>query len=201
VKVIIGAGAAAWALVVVSVALGLLLAVLIGAWLIGRLTIDLGWGRTRHALGPIELMIDAPRAVVFDVVASPYLGRTPRELREQLEVLERGSDLVVAAHHTRLSLLTSTTVESVRFEAPERISFRLLRGVAPSVTEEFTFEETDARTVMGYRGELAMDFWIFGRLAGRFLVKPTWEKVVRSHLGDVKAMAEERAQKRNGREP
>jgi hypothetical protein len=46
---------------------------------------------------------------------------------------------------------------------------------------------------MRYRGELAMDFWILGRLAGRFLVKPTWEKVVRRHLGDVKTIAEERA--------
>lgn len=190
-----------WALMVIAAVLGLLLALLIGAWLTGRLTIDLGWGRTRHPLGPIDLMIDAPRAMVFDVVASPYLGRTPRELSDQLEVLERGSDLVVAAHHTRLSGFTSTTVESVRFEAPQRISFRLLRGLAPSVTEEFTFEESDAGTVMGYRGELAMDFWILGRVAGRFLVKPTWENVVRRHLGDVKSLAEERAQKRNDREP
>ncbi len=197
----IGAGAVTWSLVVVSAVLVLLIALLVGAWLVGRLTIDLGWGRTRHALGPIELKIDAPRTVVFDVVASPYLGRTPRELREQLEVLERGTDLVVAAHHTRLSLLTSTTVESVRFEMPERISFRLLRGVAPSVTEEFTFEQDDGGTVMGYQGELAMDFWIFGRLAGRFLVKPTWERVVGCHLDDVKAMAEERARSRNDREP
>lgn len=189
----IGAGAVTWSLVAVSAVLGVLIVLLAGAWLVGRLTIDLGWGRTRHALGPIELKIDAPRAVVFDVVASPYLGRTPLELREQLEVLERGSDLVVAAHHTRLSLLTSTTVESVRFEAPDRISFRVLRGVAPSVTEEFAFDEADGGTVMHYQGELAMDFWIFGRLAGQFLVKPTWEKVVRRHLGDVKRIAEERA--------
>ncbi|HEY3211567.1 MAG TPA: SRPBCC family protein [Actinomycetota bacterium] len=197
----IAAGAVTWSLVAVSAVLVLLLILLVGAWLLGRLTIDLGWGRTRHPLGPIELLIDAPRGVVFDVVASPYLSRTPRELRGELEVLERGSDLVVAAHHTRLSLLTSTTVETVRFEAPDRISFRLLRGVAPSVTEEFTFEETDAGTVMAYRGQLAMDFWVFGRVAGRFLVKPTWEKVVRRHLGDVKAIAEERGQSLKDREP
>jgi hypothetical protein len=196
VRAMIAVGTVTWVLVVVSVVFGLLLTLLIGAWLLGRLTIDLGWGRTRHPLGPIELMIDAPRAVVFDVVASPYLSRTPRELRGQLEVVERGSDLVVAAHHTRLSLLTSTTVEAVRFEPPQRISFRLLRGVAPSVTEEFAFEEANRGTVMRYRGELAMDFWVFGRLAGRFLVKPTWEKVVRRHLDGVKAIAEERARSR-----
>ena len=192
----IGLGAATWSLVAVCFVLGLLVTGLVGAWLIGRLTIDLGWGRTRHPLGPMEVSIDAPRDIVFDVVASPYLGRTPRALRDRLEVLERGADLVVAAHHTRLSLLTSTTVESVRFEAPKRVSFRLLRGVAPSVTEEFMFQETDAGTVMSYRGELAMDFWVLGRLAGRFLVKPTWENVVRGHLDDVKAAAEERARGR-----
>jgi hypothetical protein len=192
----IGIGAATWALVAVSAALGLLVVLLVGAWLVGRLTIDLGWGRSQHPLGPMEITIDAMRQVVFEVVASPYLGRTPRALRDQIEILERGTDLVVAAHHTRLSRLTSTTVETVRFEAPERVSFRLLRGVAPSVNEEFTFRETDGRTVMSYRGELGMDFWILGRLAGRFLVRPTWEKVVRRHLDEVRAIAEERARGR-----
>lgn len=197
----IGVGAVTWALVAVCAILGLLLTVQGGAWLVGRLTLDLGWGRSRHPLGPLDVIIEAPRDVVFDVVASPYLGRTPRDLRNRLEVLERGSDLVVAAYHTRLSLLTSTTVESVRFEKPERISFRLLRGVAPSVTEEFTFQEAQDATRMAYRGELAMDFWVLGHLAGRFLVKTTWERVVRRHLGDVKAMAEGRARgARNGRE-
>jgi hypothetical protein len=83
-------GPVTWGLIGVSVALGVLVAVLVGAWLTGRLTIDLGWGRTRHPLGPLEVAIDAPRDVVFEVVASPYLGRAPRELRAQLEVLERG---------------------------------------------------------------------------------------------------------------
>ncbi len=189
-----------WALVAACAVLGFLLTLLIGSWLTGRLTIDLGWGRTRHPLGPAEVTIDAPRDVVFEIVSSPYLGHTPREVRGKLEVLERGTDLVVAAHHTRLTFLTSTTVESVGFEPPERISFRLLRGVAPSVTEEFTFREAGSRTVMEYNGELAMDFWIAGRLAGRFLVAPTWERVVRRHLDDVKRMAEERARgRRNGR--
>jgi hypothetical protein len=196
---VIGTGAVTWSLIAVSAFLGILTGVLVGAWLVGRLTLDLGWGRTVHPLGPIHVPIEAPRGLVFDVVSSPYLGRAPRDLGDRLEVLDHGTDLVVAEHHTRLSLFTSSTLESVSFEAPERISFRLLRGVAPSVSEEFTFEETDAVTVMSYRGELAMDFWILGRVSGRFLVKPAWEKVVRRHLGDVKAMSEKRAPRRNDR--
>lgn len=195
----IGTGTVTWSLIAVSAFLGLLTIVLVGAWLVGGLTIDLGWGRTVHPLGPIHVAIQAPRGIVFDVVSSPYLGRARRGLGDRLEVVDRGTDLVVAKHSTRLSLFTSSTVESVRFETPERISFRLLRGLAPSVAEAFTFEETDAGTVMSYRGELAMDFWILGHVSGRFLVKPTWEKVVRRHLGEVKAMSEERARRRKDR--
>jgi len=41
----IAVGAVTWSLVVVSAALGLLIVLLFGSWLVGRLTIDLGWGR------------------------------------------------------------------------------------------------------------------------------------------------------------
>ena len=57
----------------------------------GSLTLDLGVGRRLQPLGPIELTIAAPPAVVFEVIASPYLGRTPRALSDKLEVWERGS--------------------------------------------------------------------------------------------------------------
>ncbi len=194
---ILGLGGVTWALVGVCVVLTLLVGVMVWAWLVGRLTLDLGWGRSAHPLGPIEIAIDAPRDVVYDVVAAPYLGRTPRELRNELDVLELGSDLVVAAHHTQLSRFTSTTVESVRFEPPERISFLLLRGVAPHVREEFSFEETDGGTTFCYHGELAMDFWILGRMAGRYLVAPTWERVVRRHMDQVKGIAEARGGRRS----
>jgi len=52
---------------------------------------------------------------------------------------------------------------------------------------------------MSYRGELALDLWILGRVAGRFLEKPTWERVVRRHLGEVKRVAEAREGSRNDR--
>ena len=192
-------GAVTWALVGVAVAFGAVLTLLVTAWLMGRLTIDLGWGRSLHALGPIESTIEAPREVVFDVLSAPYLGRLPSELRGQLEVLDRGVDLVVAAHHTRLRTHTSTTVESVRFERPERISFRLLRGVSPHVIEEFVLEDEDGATRFRYSGELAMDFWAVGKLAGRHLVKPIWERVVARHVAQVKGAAEERARGRHAK--
>lgn len=72
----------------------------------GALTIDTGIGRRVRALGPVDFEIAAPREVVFDVIATPYLGRTPRALEGELEVLERGSDMVLAAHFTQVNRLT-----------------------------------------------------------------------------------------------
>jgi hypothetical protein len=67
---------------------------------------------------PVE--IAPPPETVFDVVATPYLGRTPGAW-ETLEVLERGTDMVLAAQYTPLGRrLTASTVETVRFERPER---------------------------------------------------------------------------------
>src|SRR5207244_13148326 len=91
-------------------------------------------GRRLRPLGPLRVSIAAPRETVFDVIAAPYLGRTPRALGAKLDVLEHGSDMVLATHFTPLSAgLTATTVETVRFERPERVAFRLVRGPVPPV--------------------------------------------------------------------
>src|ERR687894_2110968 len=97
-----------------------------GAALVARagLTLDIGVGRRLRPLGPIALDIAASPEIVFDVIAAPYLGRTPRALQSKLEVIERGADLVLAAHFTSLApALTVTTVEVVRFERPRRVTF------------------------------------------------------------------------------
>jgi hypothetical protein len=68
----------------------------------GACPIDLGIGRRVRPLGPQLVDMAAPREVVFDVIAEPYRGRTPRALADRLRVLERGSDMVLAAHFTPL---------------------------------------------------------------------------------------------------
>ena len=107
----------------------------------GALTLDLGVGRRVRPLGPIERVIAAPPETVFDVIAAPYLGRTPRALQDKLDVWERGSDMALAAHMTTTGRLTTTTVETVRFERPHRIDFRLLRGPVPHVVETYELQE------------------------------------------------------------
>lgn len=175
-------------------------ATLVALMATGRLTLDTGWGRSTHEVGPLVVRYDAPRELVFQQLASPYLGRTPKEMRERLEVVERGEDLVVAAHHTDLGRYTATTVEAVGFEEPERITFRHLRGPVPHAVEEFVLAETDdGGTELTYRGELGLDWGGAGRLAARRWVVPVWRKQVAEHLEAVKPAVEERAERRRRR--
>jgi hypothetical protein len=66
----------------------------------GRVTLDLRLGRRARPLGPFEVVVDAPREVVFDVIAAPYLGRPTRALAGRIRVLERSTDMVLATHYT-----------------------------------------------------------------------------------------------------
>ena len=179
-------------------ALALLAGAAITLWALvvrGAITLDVGIGRTVRPLGPLSVLIAAPREVVFDVVSHPYLGRTPRALEKKLKVLERGQDLVLAAHHTSVYGLTATTVETVRFEPPSSVHFRLVRGPVPSVVERFELHEREGGTELEYAGELGTDLWALGRLWGK-LVGDKWETTVRSSLEAVKAEAERRAARR-----
>ncbi|MDQ4124719.1 MAG: SRPBCC family protein [Actinomycetota bacterium] len=158
----------------------------------GALTLDLGVGRRTRALGPQTVDIAAPRDVVFEVIAAPY-RRTPRAMREKLEVLERAEDMVLAAHHTAVGHgLTTTTVETVRFEPPERVSFRLVRGPVPHVTETFDLAETAEGTELLYTGELGTDGWGLGARWGA-LVARSWEETVATSLAAISDEAERRA--------
>lgn len=158
----------------------------------GAVTLDLDVGRTLRPLGPIVVPIAAPREIVFDIVSSPYLGRTPRALENKLKVLERGSDMVLAAHFTQTRGFVTTTVETVRFEPPSHVHFRLTRGPVPHVVEQFVLRETDDGTELEYRGELGTDLWALGRWWGTAVAR-RWEAAVQSSLEGVKLEAERRA--------
>jgi hypothetical protein len=162
----------------------------------GAVTIDLGWGRRTRELGPLKAEIMAQPEVVFDVVAAPYLGRTPRAMADKLLVVERTDDMVIAEHYTPVlgGRMVATTVESVRFDRPHVIHFRLLRGPVPLVTETFEFKSGNAgaTTDFVYRGELATDLWSLGAWWGRIVAK-RWEAAVSDSLRSIQTEAERRA--------
>jgi len=159
----------------------------------GRVSVDLGVGRRKRALGPIELDVAAPRGVVFDVISEPYRGRTPRAMAGKLRVLERADDLVLAEHTTPIGAgLTAITVETVRFVPPERVEFRLVRGPVPAVSESFDLTDEHGGTRLRYAGELETDLGSVGALWGR-LVARRWIAAVDGSLRSIKDEAERRA--------
>jgi hypothetical protein len=163
----------------------------------GAYPLDLGIGRRVRPLGPQLVDMAAPREVVFDVIVNPYLGRPPRALADKLRVLERGSDMVLAAHFTPLGGrlgLVAQTVETVRFTRPERVDFRLVRGPVPHVVEAFVLSEQadGASTRLAYHGEIGADLWWAGQ-GWCELVARRWEQTVAASLAAVKAEAERRA--------
>jgi Polyketide cyclase / dehydrase and lipid transport len=158
----------------------------------GALTIDVGVGRRLLPLGPLVQTISAPPEVVFDVIAGPYLGRTPRALVDELEVWERGHDMVLAAHFTQVKCGTTTTLETVRFERPGRIDFRLVRGPVPHLVESFLLRPSEGGTEFRWQGELGTDGWQLGEWWGR-TVAGAWTRAVEQSLSQIAAEAERRS--------
>jgi len=158
----------------------------------GALTVDLGVGRRVRPLGPIMRTFAAPPEVVFDVIAGPYLGRTPRAMQDRLRVWERSSDMVLAEHFTKTGRLTTSTLETVRFERPHRISFRLARGPVPHVAETYELREANEGTALVYSGELGTDLWRLGQWWADRVATP-WERAVARSLDAIQTEAERRA--------
>jgi hypothetical protein len=161
----------------------------------GSLTLDLGVGRRLQPLGPLMQTIAASPEIVFDVVAGPYLGRTPRALAGKLQVWERGSDMVLAAHFTQAKCGTTTTLETVRFQHADRIDFRLVRGPVPHLVESFLLTPGDTGTSLQWQGELGTDLWALGEWWGG-RVAHAWTRAVRESLREITVEAERRARGR-----
>jgi hypothetical protein len=157
----------------------------------GRITVDVDVGRTLVPLGPRNWRIEAPPERVYQLIAAPYLGRTPRALAEKLEVWERGTDMALAAHFTTVGKRRVTTVETVRFELPERISFRLVRGPVPHVAETFELREANGATSFTWSGEIGADFWRLGGWWAR-RVAAAWERAVEATIDSIASQAERR---------
>lgn len=160
----------------------------------GKMTLDTGWGRRVRPLGPFNVQIAAPASTVFDVIAGPYLGRTPRAMADKLRVLDRGADMVLAEHYTPVhgGRLTAITLETVTFDRPHLVKFRLVRGPVPSVAEEFALTEHEGITTLAYSGELGTDFGVAGQRWGDQVAGP-WEAAVRKSFDAIRAEAERRA--------
>ena len=105
-----------------------------------------------------------------------------------------GTDMVLAEHYTPVhhGRLTAATLETITFDRPHRVAFRLVRGPVPYITEEFTLTEHDGTTRLDCSGELGTDFAAAGQWwADR--VAAAWEAAVRSSFISIQTEAERRA--------
>ena len=113
-------------------------------------------------------------------------------MREKVEILERAGQMVLAAHRTAVgSGLTAVTVETVTFDPPKSMGFRLLRGPVPHVIEAFIFDEVPDGTRFTYTGELGTDLWRLGQAWGD-LVARSWVQAVRDSMAAIKTESERR---------
>ncbi len=158
----------------------------------GALTLDLGVGRRLQPLGPLVETVGAPPEVVFDVIAVPYLGRTSHALADKLHVWEHGSDMVLAAHFTEVRCGVTTTLETVRFQRPDRIDFRLVRGPVPHIVESFLLTPTGTGTELRWQGELGTDLWAIGEWWGGRVAR-AWTRAVQISMRDIATEAARRA--------
>jgi len=88
--------------------------------------------------------------------------------------------------------MTATTVETVRFERPNVISFNLVRGPVPHVRETFQLDSADGGTQFTYSGEIGADLWVLGQWWAGLVARP-WERAVEKSMGGIKVEAERRA--------
>ncbi|NUP76568.1 MAG: SRPBCC family protein [Nonomuraea sp.] len=162
----------------------------------GHLSVDLGVGRRTRPLGPLVVDIAAPRDVVYEVATGPYAERQPRAMHAKVQVLERGDGMVLAAHRTAVGGgLVAVTLETVTFDPPVRVGFRLVRGPVPFVVETFELREdagTGDGTRLTYTGELGTDLGPLGELWGD-LVARSWVATVEAALEGIRLESERRA--------
>jgi hypothetical protein len=84
-------------------------------------------------------------------------------------------------------------VETVRFDRPRRVDFRLVRGPVPYVVESFLLTAEGDGTLLAYTGELGTDLWSLGGRWGE-RVATIWEATVQASLEAVKHEAERRTE-------
>lgn len=151
---------------------------------------DVGIGRREFRLEPIDRRIAARQEQVFDVIAEPYLD--PESVRPTIRVLDRSFDMVLAEHFTPAKYgLSGKTVETVRFERPSRVTFRLARGPIAGAHETFTLHEVDGATELTYEGTLEADLWSCGQWWAK-KVAPVWEGAVKASVERIAEEAERR---------
>ncbi len=136
------------------------------------------------SLTPQRVRVEAPRALVFEVVASA--GKT----------LERTGDEKLVEFESRFRKQVVRTTEAVVLEPPSRIRYRWVEGLLDDVEEEIAFEAlSPSVTLMAYSGRIGAGRGFRGWVRTVLFVRPVFNRLVREHLLEGKQIAEKRAER------
>ena len=127
------------------------------------------------------------------MIAEPYLGRAPRVPAEKLRVLERGSDMVLAAHFTPLGGGWGWSPRRWRRSGspgPSGSTSAWSAGWFPRLWRPCA-QRAGGWTRLAYHGEIGADLWGTGQ-CWCALVARRWEQTVAASLAAVKAEAQRR---------
>ena len=148
-------------------------------------------------LTPHEVIVDAPREMVFEMLTAFGRGRLPGS-KEMSRVIEKDGDRLVVEFTTDAIYKTYTTVEEVTLYRPDRITFKHLDGPLESFDEVFTFEDLpDGRPPWRHTGSFRLGWPVVGGVVGRNVTKRWFERVMRKHMREMKEAIEARAARRH----
>jgi uncharacterized protein YndB with AHSA1/START domain len=143
-----------------------------------------------------EVMIDAPRELVYQLMSSFGRGRLKGAGAESSRVLSRSGNDLVVEFKTQAGRYTVTTTEQITLDPPERITFQHIKGPFHSAREEFVLSETDGGMRLVHTGEFVWSrLPVIGWLVGRFILKWPFERILQKHMDQLKATGEARARR------
>ena len=153
---------------------------------------------SRIEVGPVAVEIEAPTALVYQMLAA--IGQGAQKDGERAEILERAGDELVCDFWTRVSLPAGRerlirTRERVTLIPPHRIEYEHLDGPVRGLCESITLSTTaHGTTRLIYEGTYSSS-GAFDHLRTLLLVRPAIHRAMDAHFADVRQRAETRAKR------
>jgi hypothetical protein len=150
------------------------------------------------AVGPVSVEIEAPPALVYQMLAA--IGQGAQQDGERAEIVERDGDEYVCDFWTRVSLPVGRerlvrTRERVWLRPPDRVEYEHLDGPVRGLRESIVVEPTQrGGSRLTYAG-IYQPRGLVDRLRATALARPAIHRAMHVHFTDVRERAEARARR------
>ena len=150
----------------------------------------------RIHVGPVAIEIAAPPALVFQMLSA--IGQGAQRDGERAEILEESDGALICDFWTTVALPIGRdrlvrTRERVRILPPDRIEYEHLDGPVRGLRESITVGAMDGGgATVTYEGSYHPE-GVVDHLRATLFARPAIQRVMRTHLADVRDRAEARA--------